>query len=364
MESWQGGSGEVEHPLREYTLQARLGKGAYGEVFEATHDPTGIRVAVEIIRNLRTEDFEVNVPRCRCALAEVRLLRHFKHENIITLFKTGTSDEVSNFSSLWLILEGMETDLSKVIYGNPRYTLLDEHQKFLTYQLLRGLKVTHSAGIIHCDLKPANLLINIKSTTLKICDFGLACEDSCIAKTGYVATQWYRPPEVIGRPGIYRRSLDLWSAGCILGEMLTNSPLFPGKDHLDQILLVFQKLGRPDPEDFKMSQRGKREIHKAIKGRGPFCAQPWSSILRKPPIHTWNGGTYLSDGALELYSAAPSETAIDLVGRLLVWNPDKRLTVQEALDHEYLGAYAHPDRDPIAAPLPAYSGHGLNMGCE
>lgn len=127
----------------------------------------------------------------------------------------------------------METDLSSII-KSPQ-ALTKEHVQFFIYQVLRGLKYLHSLNIVHRDLKPRNLLVN-SNCDLRICDFGLARVDfedlswKVCAMTDYVATRWYRPPEVILSWTTYTKAIDLWSAGCILGELQTRKPMFPGQD--------------------------------------------------------------------------------------------------------------------------------------
>jgi mitogen-activated protein kinase 1/3 len=125
----------------------------------------------------------------------------------------------------------METDMHRVIRTQD---LSDDHCQYFIYQTLRALKAMHSANVLHRDLKPSNLLLNA-NCDLKVCDFGLArsaasTDDNSGFMTEYVATRWYRAPEIMLTFKEYTKAIDVWSVGCILAEMLSGKPLFPGKD--------------------------------------------------------------------------------------------------------------------------------------
>lgn len=144
----------------------------------------------------------------------------------------------------------METDLFKLLRTQ---VLSNQHVCYFTYQILRGLKYIHSANVLHRDLKPSNLLLN-SNCDLKICDFGLArVSDPTEVQEGqlteYVATRWYRAPEIMLNARGYSKAIDVWSVGCILAEMLTNQPLFPGQHYLEQLNLIFNFLGSPSQAD-------------------------------------------------------------------------------------------------------------------
>merc|ERR1712157_724 len=127
----------------------------------------------------------------------------------------------------------------------------NEHICYFLYQILRGLKYIHSANVIHRDLKPSNLLLNT-NCDLKIIDFGLArvadVGNDVQVYTEYVATRWYRAPEVMLNSRSYSVSMDMWSVGCILAEMIQNRPLFPGRHYLDQLDLILAVIGTPNQE--------------------------------------------------------------------------------------------------------------------
>mmetsp|Transcript_23828 Transcript_23828/g.18184 ORF Transcript_23828/g.18184 Transcript_23828/m.18184 type:complete len:157 (-) Transcript_23828:371-841(-) len=146
----------------------------------------------------------------------------------------------------------METDLFNIIRSNQPLT--DMHIQFFLYQILRGLKFIHSAGILHRDLKPRNLLIN-SNCDLKICDFGLARADipllqkHSVILTDYITTRWYRAPEVLLSWKKYSTAIDMWSVGCIFAEMMSRRILFKGGEQEEQMRIIFDLLGCPTEEE-------------------------------------------------------------------------------------------------------------------
>lgn len=181
---------------------------------------------------------------------EIKLLQFFQHENIISLIDILKPESRTGYNDIYIITELMETDLHRVIYS--RQELTEEHIQYFMYQTLRGLLYIHSANVMHRDLKPSNILVN-KNCDLKICDLGLArgfdVEDE--NKTEYVVTRWYRAPEVILQASEYTKAIDIWSAGCIFAELLGRTPLFPGKDYLEQIQRIIAVLGTPSGEEMR-----------------------------------------------------------------------------------------------------------------
>merc|ERR1712002_931579 len=162
---------------------------------------------------------------------ELRMLKHMNHENIIGLLDCFTPQcSLDQFTDVYMVTHLMGADLNNIIKTQK---LSDDHVQFLIYQIIRGMKYVHSAGIIHRDLKPSNIAVN-EDCDLKILDFGLAryADD---AMTGYVATRWYRAPEIMLNWMHYNKTVDVWSVGCIMAELLASSPLFPGMDHIDQV---------------------------------------------------------------------------------------------------------------------------------
>lgn len=167
-----------------------VGKGAYGVVASAKDTERGENVAIKKV----TKPFE-NAVDARRTLREVKLLRHFRHENLVALLNIMRPPSYAEFHDVYLVYELMDTDLNQIIKSPQELT--DDHIQYFIYQVLRGLKYIHSAHVLHRDLKPSNLLLNA-NCDLKICDFGLARKDSEQGfKTEYVVTRWYRAPELL-----------------------------------------------------------------------------------------------------------------------------------------------------------------------
>ena len=221
-----------------YTFLRELGHGAYGVVryrdltSAVTNKKTGVDVAIKKVTNV----FQKPILAKR-ALREIKLLRHFAgHENITSILDMDTSDPYS-FNEIFICQELMEADLHQIIRSEQPLT--DAHYQYFIYQLCRGLKYIHSANVLHRDLKPGNLLVNA-DCELKICDFGLARGLSDTPDAGfmteYVATRWYRAPEIMLAFRSYTKAIDMWSVGCILAELLGSKPLFKGRDCILNLL--------------------------------------------------------------------------------------------------------------------------------
>lgn len=223
------------------------------------------------------------------------------------------------------MIDLMETDLAKII-ASPQ-TLSDSHIKYFIYQVLRALKFVHSANVLHRDLKPSNLLVN-SNCELVVCDFGLARGISDDSKdpdelTQYVVTRWYRAPELLTGCQPYDASIDVWSVGCILAEILGRRPLFPGRNYVHQLQVIIDILGTPTEEQMAFITR--KSARHAIRNMG---------TRRKVSL----AGLYPHSNPL----------AVDLLEKMLVFNPDGRCTVNEALEHPYLSDYHYPDDEPDA----------------
>ena len=308
-----------------YQVLEIVGEGAYGIVCSAIHLPLNQKVAIKKI-----EPFE-RLMLCLRTLRELKLLKHFNHENIISILAIQRPVLYEAFNEIYLIQELMETDLHRVIRTQR---LTDDHIQYFIYQTLRALKAMHSANVLHRDLKPSNLLLNL-NCDLKVCDFGLArsiamLEDNFGFMTEYVATRWYRAPEIMLTFQEYTTAIDVWSVGCILAEMLSGRPLFPGRDYHNQLWLILEKLGTPNMEDYyNIKLKRAREYIRSL----PF--------FKKVPFQL------LFPNADEI-----NPLAIDLLEKLLIFNPAKRITVDDALKHPYLKLYHDPDDEPVSEPIP------------
>lgn len=228
----------------------------------------------------------------------------------------------------YVVLDLMESDLHQIIHSAQALT--SEHTRYFLYQLLRGLKYVHSANVIHRDLKPSNLLVN-ENCELKIGDFGMARglsshpEESHSFMTEYVATRWYRAPELLLSLNHYTLAIDLWSVGCIFAEMLGRKQLFPGKHYVHQLQLILTVLGTP-PEVLIGAIRADR-VRSYVQSLPSRSALPLAKI----------------------YPNAEPE-ALDLLAAMLRFDPRERISVTQALEHPYLAKYHDSDDEPTCVP--------------
>jgi len=306
---------EWEIPER-YKSLSPVGSGAYGQVCSAVDASTNTKVAIKKL----ARPFQSHIHAKR-TYRELRMLRHMDHENIIGLLDVFTSSvSFKDFEEVYLVTPLMGADLNIIVKTQK---LTDDHVQFLIYQVLRGLKYIHSAGIIHRDLKPSNIAVN-EDCELKILDFGLA-RPTETEMTGYVATRWYRAPEIMLNWMHYDQTVDIWSVGCIMAELLTGRTLFPGQDHIQQLNLIIELIGTP-PADYvkKISSESARSY---VSSMPAMRKKDFSQVFR---------------GANPL--------AINLLERMLAMDSARRITAHEALAHPYLQAYADPSDEPDSAP--------------
>uniref|UniRef100_A0A4W3ISC9 mitogen-activated protein kinase n=1 Tax=Callorhinchus milii TaxID=7868 RepID=A0A4W3ISC9_CALMI len=220
-----------------------LGYGANGLVFAAIDSQSYRKVAVKKI----TISDSLSVKH---ALREVKIIRRLEHDNVVKVFEvlgpkgSHVPRDMCGLTVVYIVQEHMDTDLARLL---EQGSLTEEHAKLFMYQLLRGLKYIHSANILHRDLKPANVFINTEDLLLKIGDFGLArIVDPHYSHKGHLSeglvTKWYRSPRLLLSPNNYTKAIDMWAAGCILGEMLTGKMLFAGSHELEQMQLILKTI--------------------------------------------------------------------------------------------------------------------------
>ncbi|XP_061160678.1 mitogen-activated protein kinase 7 isoform X1 [Syngnathus typhle] len=322
----------------EYDIIETIGTGAYGVVSSARRRDNGQQVAIKKISNA----FEV-VTNAKRTLRELKILKHFKHDNIIAI-KDILQPNLphSAFKSVYVVLDLMESDLHQIIHSAQALT--PEHTRYFLYQLLRGLKYVHSANVIHRDLKPSNLLVN-ENCELKIGDFGMARglsshpEESHSFMTEYVATRWYRAPELLLSLNHYTLAIDMWSVGCIFAEMLGRKQLFPGKHYVHQLQLILSVLGTPP--------KGLIGAIRADRVRAYVQSLPCQSAV---PL-------------AKLFPQAEPR-ALDLLASMLRFDPRERISVTQALEHSYLAKYHDPDDEPICVPAFDFEFDKLPMSKE
>lgn len=252
----------------KYEIIDSVGQGAYGVVVAAKDKQTGQMVAIKKIEKA----FEHKV-FTRRTLRELRICRLMKHDNIMGIKTIMLPKSRENFEDLYVVSELMQTDLSSII-KSPQ-PLSDDHIQFFIYQILRGLKYTHSTQIVHRDLKPRNLLVN-SNCDLKICDFGLArsiindIKVPGLILTDYVATRWYRAPELLLGFKDYGPSVDVWSVGCILAELLQRKSFLCGSSSNQQLKMIIDLVGTPTEADISNIPEAKiRDFLRSIPIRPP-----------------------------------------------------------------------------------------------
>ncbi|CAJ0959367.1 unnamed protein product, partial [Mesorhabditis belari] len=300
-------------PERYCNLQS-LGEGAYGVVCTAEYRSTGERVAIK--KFCRPFQSTIHAKR---TFRELKLLRTLNHDNVIDMIDIFSPDpDVRCLNDVYFVSILIGADLQNIM---KIQRLNDEQIQLLIYQILRGLKYIHSAGIIHRDLKPSNIAVN-ERCEVKILDFGLA-RPADIEMTGYVATRWYRAPEIMLNWMHYSQTVDVWSVGCIMAELVSGKPVFPGDDHIDQLTRIMGVVGTPKDEFL-----------------GKIQSDEARNYIRNLPRMPRQSFRMLFPNA--------SADAVDLLERMLVLDPDNRITVLEALRHDYVKEWWAPEDEPVA----------------
>ncbi|KAK3039074.1 hypothetical protein RJ639_028525 [Escallonia herrerae] len=307
-----------------YKIQEVIGKGSYGVVCSAIDTHTGEKVAIKKIHDI----FE-HISDAARILREIKLLRLLRHPDIVEIKHIMLPPSRRDFKDIYVVFELMESDLHQVIKANDDLTR--EHYQFFLYQLLRALKYIHTANVYHRDLKPKNILANA-NCKLKICDFGLARVSfndtpTTIFWTDYVATRWYRAPELCGSFfSKYTPAIDVWSIGCIFAEVLTGKPLFPGKNVVHQLDLMTDLLGTPSMDTISRVRNEKARRY-------------LTTMRKKQPVSF----------AQKFPNADP--LALRLLERLLAFDPKDRPTAEEALADPYFKGLAKVEREPSCQPI-------------
>ncbi|EPY32325.1 extracellular signal-regulated kinase 1/2 [Angomonas deanei] len=247
----------------------------------------------------------------------MEIMTTLDHTNIVKLKHFIRPQNKETFQDIYFVMDLYDTDLHRIIKSGQKLT--NEHHQYFMIQAFRGLNYLHSAKIMHRDLKPSNLLVNA-DCALAICDFGLARDDQVAPTaelTQYVVTRWYRPPELLDTgSNMYSSAIDVWSLGLIFAELMVGKALLPGSDYISQLNMVVNLLGTPSVEDME------------------FLSSDAKTFLQNQPFR--KGRPFTS-----IFPMATPEAA-DLLSKLLVFHPAKRLTAKQVIEHPYF----HKFRDP------------------
>jgi cyclin-dependent kinase len=281
----------------------KIGEGTYGIVYKAKDKLTGDILALKKIR-LEAED--EGIPST--AIREISLLKQLQHPNIVRLY-----DVVHTEKRLTLVFEFLDQDMKKFLDASGEKGLEAFTIKSFLFQLLNGVSYCHQNRVLHRDLKPQNLLINL-SGQLKLADFGLARAFGIPVRsfTHEVVTLWYRAPDVLMGSKHYSTSVDMWSVGCIFAEMATGRPLFPGVSERDQLMKIFHLLGTPNISEWP-------EMEQLPEYKPDFPIYPPRDLVTLFPT--------LDD------------LCLDLLKKLLRYDPKKRLSAAEAVAHPYFAEF-------------------------
>ena len=289
----------------KYTALSILGKGTFGVVYRAKEEKSDDFIAIKrVFQDKKYKNRELDI------------LKELNHPNIISLkhFFYTKVENGQNGPEIYLncVMDYFPQTLARILSTNfqSRKQLEPFIAKLYAYQMLSSLKYLHSKNIAHRDIKPQNILVNPKNNKIKLCDFGSAKKIEQGQKSiAYICSRFYRAPELIFGATDYTCQIDVWSMGCVITELVLGRPIFPGATTSDQLVEIIRILGTPTKDDIcSMNPHFKDHIFPDIK------PVPFEKILKNRII---------------------PEYFLDLISKLLVYNPTKRLTAEKALEHPY-----------------------------
>ncbi|VVA94388.1 unnamed protein product [Arabis nemorensis] len=314
----------------EFERLNKIDEGTYGVVYRAKDKKTGEIVALKKVKmEKEREGFPLT------ALREINILLSFHHPSIVDVKEVVVG---SSLDSIFMVMEYMEHDL-KALMESMKQRFSQSEVKCLMLQLLEGVKYLHDNWVLHRDLKTSNLLLNNRGE-LKICDFGLARQYGSPLKpyTHMVVTLWYRAPELLLGAKQYSTAIDMWSLGCIMAELLSKAPLFNGKTEFDQLDKIFRILGTPNESIWP-------GFSKLPGVKVNFVKHQYNLLRKKFPASSFTGSPVLSDAGF------------DLLNKLLTYDPERRITADAALKHDWFREVPLPKSKDFMPTFPAQHAH-------
>ena len=312
----------------KYDVLGVVGEGAYGIVYKCKNKETGKYVAIKRFKEVEDELVKKTMKR------ELKMLQKLHHPNVVDF-----QEAYKRKGNLYLVFEFVDKNLLELLQEHPQG--LDSNLiRHLIYQLCKAIKYLHSQNIIHRDVKPENLLIT-DNMELKLCDFGFArlISGSCTEKlTDYVATRWYRAPELLLTQGEYGKEVDYWAIGCIMGELVDGNPLFPGENEIDQIYCIQKVLGNLTEEQMDMFYN-----NPLFNGKNLLNVTKPETLQRR-------------------YMGKLSKTDISFMKGLLELDPKKRLNEKTVFSHPYFEKYERGNNSLKKNSTHYLSVHSLDSG--